>query len=108
MKVFAVPALPLIQQFTQPDGSTFEGRNNGDEWFNWQETVDRRVIIFNKSNKFFEFAEFQYRNGEPSLVPSGVKVKNLQYRQLNGTPYFQAITPDQLKELRNNALRKYK
>ena len=43
--VVARPARPGIHIFTQPDGTTFEGRCHGDEFFKIKTTCDGHGII---------------------------------------------------------------
>jgi M6 family metalloprotease-like protein/uncharacterized repeat protein (TIGR02543 family) len=63
----AAPARPVVNRFTQPDGSTFKARLVGDEWSNGYETLRGHTIIKNKQSGYWEYA---VRN-DGGLVPSG-------------------------------------
>lgn len=104
----AVPAIPRVLEFEQPDGTSFHARKKGDEWFNWTETLDGRVIVHNKTSGFFEYAEIKTVGGKPQLAPSGIKVRDIDVNRPLETPGFEAVTPDQLDEIRANALERFR
>ena len=43
--VWAVPAAPNIVTLTQPNGSTFEAMQKGDEYASWVQTLDDISIV---------------------------------------------------------------
>jgi hypothetical protein len=65
---WSAPALPGERIFVQPDGTTFKGRAQGDEFLHWIETEEGEVLLFSKERRRFERA--QIRSGQ--LRPSGV------------------------------------
>ena len=75
MNLMAVPAVPFLITFAQPDGSTFQAHLRGDEHFSWIETENKQVLIKSKTSGFFEFALLQ-EDAEKrlALVPSGIPV----------------------------------
>ncbi|MGA9521187.1 MAG: M6 family metalloprotease domain-containing protein [Myxococcaceae bacterium] len=73
-QALAVSANPRLQNFTQPDGTRFTGKLQGDEWFHWYRTTDGRVFVRNPETKAFEFARLEINNGERTLVSTGVRV----------------------------------
>jgi hypothetical protein len=62
----AVPAYPGSILLTQPDGSVFEARQFGDEWYHWTETADGYVIQKNQKTRAYEYAVLD-ANGEYKL-----------------------------------------
>ena len=104
----AVPAIPRVLEFKQPDGTSFNARKKGDEWFNWTETLDGRVIVHNKTSGFFEYAEIKTVEGKPQLTPSGIKVRDIDVNRPLETPGFDAVTPDQLDEIRTDARERFR
>ncbi|KJU82380.1 secreted metalloprotease [Candidatus Magnetobacterium bavaricum] len=65
----AVPAAPDSATITQPDGSSFEARQRGDEWHNWVETVDGYSVV--KADDGYWYYISTYSNSTPVLT--GVK-----------------------------------
>jgi hypothetical protein len=63
----AAPAYPGKRQFQQPDGTTFTARQRGDEFLHWYETDEGEILLYNKKEKRFEYAEIK----EKKLQPSG-------------------------------------
>lgn len=49
---FASPAIKRQITFTQPDGTTFEGRLHGDASFHWIES-NGDVVIYNPEDKYY-------------------------------------------------------
>lgn len=74
--VFCVPAFQGPVEFKQNDGSTFQGTLKGDEWFNWIEDKEGRIVKYNNSSKNYEYAKAEEKNGTLDLIPSGIKVGN--------------------------------
>jgi len=71
---YAVPAFKGSIKFQQNDGSTFSGKLQGDEWFNWVEDTEGNIIKYNKKSKNYEYGVVKDLNGTLDLVPSNVKV----------------------------------
>ena len=95
--LIAAPAYHAKRAYTQPDGTIITYRNKGDEHFNWTESDDGNIIIYNKKNKRMEFAEI--KNG--SLKASGImfskkRTSSSTYRSSTATP---RVTKEQLQEL---------
>ena len=74
MNLMAVPAVPFLITFAQPDGSTFQAHLRGDEYFSWIETENKQVLVQSKASDYFEFALLK-RDGKNRLVlvPSGTR-----------------------------------
>jgi M6 family metalloprotease-like protein len=53
---WAAPATNVVQEKTQPDGSTIQVRLRGDEWFHWWETIDGRPIVQDKRSRAWLYA----------------------------------------------------
>ncbi len=70
--LWSAPALSIEQQFQQPDGTTFTGRQQGDEYLHWIETEDGEIVLYNKKGKRFEYATVK----DDKLVPSGESFKS--------------------------------
>jgi M6 family metalloprotease-like protein len=56
LRVFAVPAAPIIHTLSQSDGSTFKARQWGDESLHGWETLDGYSIVFDESVKSWAYA----------------------------------------------------
>ena len=75
INLWAVPASPFLITFAQPDGSTFQAHLRGDEYFSWIETINKKIIVKNKTSGFFEFALLELDDENNFvLVPSGMPV----------------------------------
>jgi len=70
--LWAAPALSMKQQFQQPDGTQFTGRQQGDEHLHWVETEEGEIVLYNKKSKQFEYAAIE----EENLVPSGERFQS--------------------------------
>jgi len=74
VNLMAVPAVPFLITFAQPDGSTFQAHLRGDEYFSWIETENKQVLVQSKASGYFEFALLK-RDEKNHLVlaPSGTR-----------------------------------
>ena len=73
--LMAVPAVPFLITFAQPDGSTFQAHLRGDEHFSWIETKNKQVLVKSKASGYFEFALLKRDDKKRlELVPSGIPV----------------------------------
>jgi len=81
--VFAGPALPVLLDVVQPDGSRFKVRKQGDEYRNWTETDSGHTILRNKKTKAWEYAVKQ-----PSgiLGLSGITVSHHKQPNIDKIP----------------------
>ena len=71
--LMAVPAVPFLITFAQPDGSTFQAHLRGDEHFSWIETENNQVLVKSKASGYFEFALLKRDDkNRLELVPSGI------------------------------------
>jgi hypothetical protein len=61
-------------EFKQQDGTTFNAKLKGDEWFNWIEDDKKHIIKYSNRSNNFEYGRLKEVNGEIDLVPSGAKV----------------------------------
>lgn len=55
--LYGAPAFNSEQRFDQPDGTTFKGKQRGDEYLHWIESDSGDIILFNKKSRRFEHAE---------------------------------------------------
>jgi M6 family metalloprotease-like protein len=55
---YAVPAAPVIHTLNQPDGSSFEARQWGDEWCHGWETLDGYSILFDEDLVSWTYATY--------------------------------------------------
>jgi hypothetical protein len=70
----AVPAVPFLITFAQPDGSTFQAHLKGDEYFSWIETENKLILVQSKASGYFEFALLKRDDkNRMELVPSGTR-----------------------------------
>ncbi len=69
-KIWAIPAPPDSYIYTQPDGSSFEAKTVGDDFFHISATLDGRYIIQDE-NGWWCYAQC---DEEGNLVSSGLKV----------------------------------
>ena len=75
VNLMAVPAVPFLITFAQPDGSTFQAHLRGDEHFSWIETEKKQVLVKSKASGYFEFALLKRDDkNRLELVPSGILV----------------------------------
>ena len=65
---FAVPSNERVLTFTQPDGSQFQARLKGDEFYGYHEMVDGTRIVKNEETGFWEYAVL---SPDGILRPSG-------------------------------------
>jgi M6 family metalloprotease-like protein len=94
-QLHAGPASPDLIEVTQPDGSSFKIRKQGDEFQNWTETETGHTVLKNKKTKEWEYA---VKNPDGSLGLSGQKVSPQQK-----TP---TDLPKHLKPQRNTEVEK--
>ena len=74
LNLMAVPAVPFLITFAQPDGSTFQAHLKGDEYFSWIETENKQVLVQSKASGYFEFALLKRDDkNRMELVPSGTR-----------------------------------
>ncbi len=95
-----VPAFQGPMEFKQNDGSTFQGKLKGDEWFNWIEDKEGRIVKYNNSSKNYEYAKVEEKNGTLELVPSGTKVDIIKKLDRNASEFFK-IDREILKKIWN-------
>ena len=69
----AVPAFPGHIVFKQNDGTTFVGKQFGDEWFNWIEAEDGNIVLRDRESHEFRYAEIVSFRGKRKLEPSEIK-----------------------------------
>ena len=66
----AVPANPEPREITQPDGTKFQLRLRGDEFFHWTETTNGYVVVKDADN-FWKFAQPVTNRAEFRAIESG-------------------------------------
>ncbi|MEW6107386.1 MAG: immune inhibitor A domain-containing protein, partial [Bacillota bacterium] len=74
----AVPAAPMARTLTNPDGTTIQARQWGDEWYHGWETLEGYTIVKDELG-FWCYAEPDVERG---LVPSPVRVNGAPPRTL--------------------------
>ena len=75
MNLMAVPAVPFLITFAQPDGSTFQAHLSGDEHFSGSETEKKQVLVKSKASGYCEFALLKHDDkNRLELVTSGILV----------------------------------
>jgi len=106
--IHAVPAYPGSVTFKQHDGTSFKGMIKGDEWFNWIEDTQGKVVVYNTKSKQYEYGILKKIGGKYELLPSGIKaVSNVQNsKAANAVPEVDRETLYEiLKEKRDSALK---
>jgi len=91
--VYSVPAYKGTIKHKQNDGSSFSGKLQGDEWFNWIEDKHGDIIKYNKKSKDYEYGMIKEINGTLDLVPSSIKVGN----KPKESSIFDSMIPSLLK-----------
>jgi len=87
-----------IKTFKQKDGSIFNGKPCGEEYFNYIELENGYPVLYNHESKQYEYAHIQ--NGV--LRPSGIAVKS------GSTPKnIPKISQETLKQLEADAYKKH-
>lgn len=72
----AVPAAPMVRTLSNPDGTTIQARQWGDEWYHGWETLDGYTIVKDELG-FWCYAEPDVERG---LVPSSVRANGAPLR----------------------------
>ena len=100
VKLLAVPAVPFLITFAQPDGSTFQAHLKGDEYFSWIETENKMILVKSETSGFFEFALIKRdKKNRLILFPSGVPVIERGHSALRTDHNIPKITSEQLGEI---------
>lgn len=87
MAAYAVPAIPTPIQVIQPDGSKLTIRIVGDEFFNYQTTVDGYTIVRDEAG-YYVYA----MNQDDNLVPSKVVAHNEAERSASEVQFVNTLT----------------
>ena len=105
INLLAVPAVPFLITFAQPDGSTFKADLRGDEHFSWIESKNKMIIIKNKTSGYFEFALLKLDiDSNFELVPSGIPVVKLGVSNLRSNSNIPKISRSQLLKIRQRKI----
>ena len=100
MNLMAVPAVPFLITFAQPDGSTFQAHLRGDEHFSWIETENKQVLVKSKASGYFEFALLKRDDkNHLELVPSGIPVIKRGQSALRSDTDLPNISREQLGKI---------
>jgi len=100
INLMAVPAVPFLITFAQPDGSTFQAHLRGDEHFSWIETENKQVLVKSKASGFFEFALLKRDDkNHLELVPSGIPVIKYGQSALKSVTDLPNISREQLGKI---------
>ena len=100
MNLIAVPAVPFLITFAQPDGSTFQAHLRGDEHFSWIETENKQVLVKSKASGYFEFALLKRDDkNRLELVPSGTPVIKHGETSLESDTELPYISREQLGKI---------
>lgn len=70
--LYSAPAFSGTQKFKQPDGTTFNAKQRGDEYLHWIETENDDILLYNKKSRQFEYAAI---NSNEELIPSGEAIR---------------------------------
>ena len=98
--LMAVPAVPFLITFAQPDGSTFQAHLRGDEHYSWIETEKKQVLVKSKASGYFEFALLKRDdNNRLELVPSGIPVIKHGQSALRSVTNLPNISREQLGKI---------
>ena len=98
--LMAVPAVPFLITFAQPDGSTFQAHLKGDEYFSWIETENKQVLVQSKASGYFEFALLKRDDkNRLELVPSGIPVIKYGKSALRSDTDLPNISREQLGKI---------
>jgi len=87
----ATSTLSTLRTFTQSNGTTFEGRLQGDAFMYWIEAKDKSILLFNKKTGNFEYALIK----DDDLTLSGNIYNTSKVRSL----HLNTLSKDNLKEL---------
>jgi len=87
-QICAVPAYPGKITFRQPDGSTFIGKQFGDEWFSWIESENGEIILRHANNYEFQYAQIKVIGDSRILEPSGIKYTAERSQEKANDPSF--------------------
>jgi hypothetical protein len=68
------PALQEPKAFKHDDGSSFQGKLQGDEWFHWVETANGHAVKYNPQSRDYEYLEIREENNETVHGFTGVRV----------------------------------
>ena len=105
INLWAVPAVPFLITFAQPDGSTFKANLRGDEHFSWIESKNKQIIIKNITTGYFEFALLKLDiNNNFELAPSGIAVIKLGDSNLRSVSNIPKISRRQLVNIRQRKI----
>ena len=100
VNLMAVPAVPFLITFAQPDGSTFQAHLRGDEYFSWIETENKQVLVQSKASGYFEFALLNRDDkNHLVLVPSGIPVIKRGQSALRSDTDLPNISREQLGKI---------
>ena len=98
--LMAVPAVPFLITFAQPDGSTFQAHLRGDEHYSWIETEKKQVLVKSKASGYFEFALLKRDDkNRLELVPSGIPVIQIGQSALKSDTDLPNISREQLGKI---------
>ena len=95
LSAHAIPAVPHPIEATQPDGTKIIVKIVGDEFFNYQTTVDDYTIMRNTAG-YYVYALKE--NGD--LVPSKVIVHNEGARTIDETRFLQGISKRMISDVK--------
>jgi len=89
LELFGAPALGRWRVFYNSDGTSFEAKAQGNQYLNWLETKDGKIVKYNKETKNFEYGVIQNRSLKTSgVVYRGVK-KAPSLKQQTNLPQVQ-------------------
>ncbi len=100
--LFCAPAFHAKKQFELSSGEAFNGTVKGDEYLNWIESDEGEILLFNKQNKRYEYAQIK----EDELVPSGVEKKPHTLKKTRASKLSKEALYKLWKKKRNDELRR--
>jgi M6 family metalloprotease-like protein len=84
---FASIAYPYPVNVTQSDGSVITVIMQGDEHLKWAKTLDGYTVVYNTSGDF----EYGIINTSGDLVPSGIRAKNINARNVIDKNFLNSV-----------------
>lgn len=74
---YAIPAMEVQREYSQPDQTVFTGTLKGDEYFSWVDLGAGLIAIYNTQSKYFEYG---VTNNEGLLKVSGISVQQEKHQ----------------------------
>jgi len=86
----AVPAPPFAITYQQPDGTTLEMYNQGDEFVHWGTSLDGYTVLSNSDG----YKVYAVRDASADIMPGTVLANNLGERTAEELQFIQSLPQD--------------